>query len=172
MRSRSNAFALAGILSRNWFAFAKRALDGGVWPAVNRAGILAPPNLHQFPICWLTEMERELPQGFFEETKATARLSNLDIEIVQSRSPARDAERITISLQAVPSFVAFGRFLEVTHPFLFWMRFVQTAWSPWLGAAAASLPSPNFGRLPATEEFAGPDSTSHAKARDKQIRGV
>ena len=98
-------------------------------------------------------MERELPQGLFDETKATARLPNLDIEIVRSRSPARDAERITISLQAAPSFEAFGRFLEATNPFLFWMRFAQAAWKPW--------PSRNFGRLPATAEFAGPDSTSH-----------
>jgi hypothetical protein len=67
-------------------------------------------------------MEREMPQGFFDETKATARLPNLDIEIVRSRSPAGDAERITISLQAAPSFPAFGRFLEATNPFLFWMR--------------------------------------------------
>ena len=155
--------AFAGILSRNWFAFAKRALDGGVWPAVNRAGILAPPNLHRFPICWLTEMERELPQGYFDETKATARLPNLDIEIVRSRSPAGDAERITISLQAAPSFAAFGRFLEATNPFHFWMRFAQTAWTPWLGASAARLPSRNFGRLPATAESAGPDSTSHSE---------
>jgi hypothetical protein len=106
-------------------------------------------------------MEKEMPQGFFDETKATARLPNLDIEIVRSRSPARDAERITISLQAVPSFEAFGCFLEATNPFLFWMRFAQTAWTPWLGAAVARRPSRNFGRLPATAELAGPDATSH-----------
>ena len=163
MRSRSSVFAFARTFSRNWFVFARHALDGGVWPAVNRAGILAPPNLHRFPICWFTEMERELPQGYFDETKATARLPNLDIEIVRSRSPAGDAERITISLQAAPSFAAFGRFLEATNPFLFWVRCAQTAWTPWLGAAAASLPSTNFGRLPAKAEFAGPDSTSHSE---------
>jgi hypothetical protein len=106
-------------------------------------------------------MEREMPQGFFDETKATARLRDLDIEIVHSRSPAGDAERITISLQAAPSFEAFGRFLEATNPFLFWMRFAETAWTPWLGAAAARLPSTNFRRLPATAEFAWPASTSH-----------
>jgi hypothetical protein len=81
-----------------------------------------------------------MSQGFFDETKATARLPNLDIEIVRSLSPAGDAERLTISLQAAPSVAAFGRFLEATNPFLFWMRFAQTAWTPWLGTAAARLP--------------------------------
>jgi hypothetical protein len=109
-------------------------------------------------------MEREMPQGHFDETKAIARLPNLDVEIIHSRSPAGDAERITISLQAAPSFAAFGRFLEATNPFLFWMRFAQTAWTPWLGAAAARLPSSNFSRLPATAEFAGPDSISHSES--------
>ena len=114
-----------------------------------------------------------MPQGLFDETKATARLPNLDIEIVHSRSPAGDAERITISLQAAASFEAFGRFLEATNPFLFWMRFAQTAWTPWLGASAAKLPTRNFGRLPATAEFAGLDSTSHnSEGEDKQVRGV
>ena len=113
-----------------------------------------------------------MPQGFFDETKATARLPNLDIEIVRSRSPAGDAERIAITLQAAPSFEAFGRFLEATNPFLFWMRFAETAWTPWLGASAARLPSRNFGRLPAAAEFAGLDSTSHSEGEDKQVRGV
>ncbi len=168
MRSRSNIFALARAFSRNWFAFARHGLDGGAWPAVDRAGILAAQSpswllRRRFPIRWLNEMEREMPQGFFDETKATARLPNLDIEIVRSRSPARDAERITISVQAAPSFEAFGRFLEATNPFLFWMRFAQTSWMPWLGAAAARLPSRNFGRLPAMAESAGPDSASHSE---------
>ena len=158
MRPRSNVFAFARI-------FPRYALDGGVWPAVDRASILAA-HLHsrrsrrRFPIRWLNETERDMPQGFFDETKATARLPNLDVEIVRSRSPTGDAERITISLQATPSFEAFGRFLGTTNPFLFWMRFAQTAWTPWLGASAARLPTRNFGRLPATAEFAGPDSTS------------
>ncbi len=102
-----------------------------------------------------------MPQGFFDETKATARLPNLDIEIVRSRSPTGDADRITIGLQAALSFEAFGRFLEAINPFLFWMRFAQTAWTPWLGASATRLPSRNFDCLPATAEFAGPDSTPH-----------
>ena len=100
-----------------------------------------------------------MPQGFIDETKATARLPNLDIEIVRSRSPAADAESITISLQAAPSFEAFGRFLEATNPFLFWMRFAQTAWTPWLDAGLACLPPGNVTRLPATADIAGTDAT-------------
>jgi hypothetical protein len=92
-----------------------------------------------------------MPQGYFDETKATARLPNLDIEIFHSRSPEGDAERITVSLQAAPSFEAFGRFLEATNPFLFWMRFAQTAWAPWIGSGSASLPPGNVS--------AGPNAT-------------
>lgn len=43
---------------------------------------------------------------------ATARLPGLEIEIVRRRAPGGDAEQISINLQAVPSFEAFGRFAE------------------------------------------------------------
>jgi len=76
-----------------------------------------------------------MQRGHFEETRATARLPNLDIEIIHSRSAEGDAERLSISLQAIPSFEAFGRYLEAANPFLFWMRVAQTAWAPWLGSA-------------------------------------
>jgi hypothetical protein len=62
-------------------------------------------------------------------------LPNLDIEIIHSRSAEGDAEWLSISLQAIPSFEAFGRYLEAANPFLFWMRVAQTAWAPWLGSA-------------------------------------
>jgi hypothetical protein len=42
-----------------------------------------------------------MPQGHFEETRATARLPNLDIEIVHGRSADGGAERISISLLRV-----------------------------------------------------------------------
>ena len=92
----------------------------------------------------------------FEETRAVARLPNLDIEIVHSRSAEGDAERLTVCLQAVPSFEAFGRFIETANPFLFWMRFAQTAWAPWLGPAAVSLPKGQAARLPAPPGNEGP----------------
>ena len=63
---------------------------------------------------------------------ATARLPGLDIEIVHRRSPRGDAEQISINLQAVPSFEAFGRFIEIFNPFAFWAKI---AWLPFLAAA-------------------------------------
>jgi hypothetical protein len=109
----------------------------------------------------LNETEKEMPQGFFDETKATARLPNLDIEIVHGRSPDGNAEHISVSLQAAPSSAALGSFLKTANPFLFWTRFAQTAWTPWLGAYAARLPSENSSRQLATSELAGPDLPSH-----------
>ena len=72
-------------------------------------------------------------------TRATARLPGLDIEIIHRRSPAAEVEQISINLQAVPSFETFGRFLEKTNPFAFWVQAVQVAWLPWLGAARSFM---------------------------------
>jgi hypothetical protein len=66
---------------------------------------------------------------------ATARLPGLAIEIVHRRTPEGDAEQISIHLQAVPSFEAFGRFAEGMNPFAFWAQAMQMAWLPWLAAA-------------------------------------
>ncbi len=38
-------------------------------------------------------------------------------------------------LQALPSFEAFGRFLETANPLAFWVQAVQMAWLSWFGAA-------------------------------------
>jgi hypothetical protein len=66
-----------------------------------------------------------------DTTRATAHLPGLDIEIVHRRSPTADAEQISISLQAVPSFEAFERFLQTANPFAFWVQAAQLAWFPW-----------------------------------------
>jgi hypothetical protein len=78
-----------------------------------------------------------LPDQQIEDgtTRATACLPGLDIEIVHRRSPGAEVEQISINLQAVPSFEAFGRFLETTNPFAFWVQAVLITWLPWLGAA-------------------------------------
>ena len=84
-------------------------------------------------------MERPLPDQEIDDhtTSATARLPGLEIEIVHRKSPAGHAEQISINLKAVPSFEAFGRFLETANPFVLW---AQMAWFPWLRAASAMLP--------------------------------
>jgi hypothetical protein len=68
----------------------------------------------------------------YDETRAIARLPNLDIEVLHRRSWQGEDEQISISVRAVPSFEAFGRFLEAGNPLLFWARMMQIAWSPWL----------------------------------------
>jgi hypothetical protein len=79
------------------------------------------------------------PQIDEDTTRAMAHLPGLDIEIVHRRSPIADAEQISISLQAVPSFEAFGRFLQTANPFALWVQAVQLSWFPWLGAASAVM---------------------------------
>ena len=70
-------------------------------------------------------------------TTATAHLPGLDIEITHGRSPAGDAEFLSINMHAVPSFEAFGRFLETANPFAFWAQAAQMMWAPWLAVASA-----------------------------------
>jgi len=78
-----------------------------------------------------------------DETRATAKLPGLDVEIVHRRTEDASAELITISLRAAPSFEAFGRYLETANPFLAWTRMIELAWQPWLGAF---LPPPGGGK--------------------------
>jgi hypothetical protein len=56
-----------------------------------------------------------------DETRATARLPHLNLEIVHRRLPEQQLEQLAIRLSASPSFHAFARFLELQA--LFW---------PWL----------------------------------------
>ena len=68
-------------------------------------------------------------------TRAIARLPRLEIEILHRRLPDGDAEQILVSLQAMPSFETFGRFVEMANPFAFWAQASQAAWTAWLEAA-------------------------------------
>ena len=76
-------------------------------------------------------------------TRATASLPGLEIEIVHRRPQGDDLEALSINLQAMPSFEAFGRFLETANPFVFWaqamQQAMQMAWLPWLGASRALM---------------------------------
>jgi hypothetical protein len=85
-----------------------------------------------------------------DETRATARLPHLDVEIVHRRLPESAAEQLAISLRASPSFDAFARHLEAQaalwpwlafNPWLGWQRLMETAWQPWL-ASAERAPDP------------------------------
>ena len=88
-----------------------------------------------------------------DETKITAKLPNLDVEITWRELPKENAETITLRMTAVPSFEAFAGFLmhqgnvpltplstawtspwmdPRANPFLSWTRFVQATWAPWL----------------------------------------
>jgi hypothetical protein len=88
----------------------------------------------------LSDFEGPTRRGEVNTTRATARLPDLDIEIVHRRSPGGDAEQLSINLEAVRSFAAFGRFVENANPFAFWARAVQLTWLPWLVAAQAVMP--------------------------------
>lgn len=73
------------------------------------------------------------------ETRAVTSLPNLDIEIRHRRSEHGDGEQILISLQARPSFEAFGRFFDASMPLNIWMGMMQMAWSSWLAALPPAL---------------------------------
>ena len=60
-----------------------------------------------------------MAQSGCDETWATARLPSLDVEIVHRRPLEGGDEQISMTLRTVPSFEAFGRFLEASHPLLF-----------------------------------------------------
>ena len=92
-----------------------------------------------------------MPQADFEEAKAVALLPRLKIEILHSRSPAGDAEQLSINVLALPSFEAFGRYLEAANPFLHWIRFTETAWAPWLRAFSVPAPHALAGSPPAAQ---------------------
>jgi hypothetical protein len=110
----------------------------------------------------LSEFKQAAPQSEIGATKATARLPGLNIEVVHRRSPDGDSEQISINLQAVPSFEAFGRFLEA-DPFAFWVQVGQLAWLPWLEAVRAAM-------LPFSSASALPKARSDAVSRFSQER--
>jgi hypothetical protein len=101
----------------------------------------------------------------YDETRATARLPNLDIEILHRRPWEGNEEHLMVTLRAVPSFEAFGRLLEASNPLLVWTRMMEAAWSPWVrGISTALAPSVRPPSLP------GFDPGSHGRADRRQNR--
>ena len=74
-----------------------------------------------------------------DTTRATARLPGLEIEIVHRRPRDTEAEALSITLHAMPSFEAFGRYFEAANPLAFWAQAMQMAWLPWFGASRALM---------------------------------
>ena len=82
-----------------------------------------------------------------DETKLTARLPNLDVEIIRREDAAANAEVLTLNFRAVPSFEAFGRYLlgaaaeakplAEAGPLGLWFDLWRQAWRPWLAVAEA-----------------------------------
>ena len=79
-----------------------------------------------------------------DETRATARLPHLDVEIVHRRLPEEQAEQLAISLKASPSFETVARHLEAqallwpwlaANPWAVWQQLLRAAWQPWLTSA-------------------------------------
>lgn len=77
-----------------------------------------------------------------DETKATARLPAMNIEITHRQSEGGEAEYVAVKITAEPSFKAFGAFIEqqgpmplgpmAMNPFAPWLQMMQMAWQPWL----------------------------------------
>ena len=97
-------------------------------------------------------------ESAYDETRATARLPNLDIEVVHRRPWEGNEECLVVTLRAVPSFEAFGRLLEASNPLLVWTRMMD-AWSPWVHGLTTAL-SPSF-RPPSLPGF---DAGTHGRA--------
>lgn len=76
-----------------------------------------------------------------DETKVTATLPNLDIEMTRRAAPDGRSELVTIQMRATPSFDAFAQALSpqammmpllAANPFFAaWSRMVTQAWAPW-----------------------------------------
>src|SRR3954447_15904787 len=83
--------------------------------------------------------EADMDKSPYDETRATARLPNLDVEIVHRRPWEGNEEHLMVTLRAVPSDEALGRLLEVSNPLLVWTRMMEAMWSPWVGGLTTVL---------------------------------
>lgn len=76
-----------------------------------------------------------------DDTKITAKLPNLQIEILRRELPEEKAEAMTIHLRAWPSFDAVAMAMlpalsavSMMNPMAAWMRAAEIAWQPWFQA--------------------------------------
>jgi hypothetical protein len=80
-----------------------------------------------------------------DETRATAKLPGLDIELRRRVDTQEGADYVSISLRAAPSLEAFGAALQpmALNPFMLsltlwqsWFAVTQAFWRPFLPAAS------------------------------------
>ena len=76
------------------------------------------------------------PPSDWDETRVSADLPNLGIDVRHRRAWNGNAEQIQVTLTAPPSFEAVGRMLEAGNPMLLWLRMVEAAWAPWMAMLA------------------------------------
>lgn len=84
-----------------------------------------------------------------DETRAVAKLPNLDIEILHRKRPEEGAEYMSITLRATPSFRAMddyltamgGPMLAMLSP-LSWLGMAQAFWQPFLPPALRDFTLP------------------------------
>ncbi|QCP50254.1 hypothetical protein FAZ95_14330 [Trinickia violacea] len=85
-----------------------------------------------------------------DQTKLTAHLPTVDVEITRRTLPDQNAEAISIHITATPSFDAAARWLlqaslfPIAPSFSLWAD-IMRAWQPWLPVSSGStrsLPEP------------------------------
>lgn len=84
--------------------------------------------------------------GYLDETRAVARLPNLDIEILHRVTSDGKEEQMGIFIRTTPSFGSFARMTDGGNPFLFWTRMMHAAWQPWLNLLDGAGSPPRMGR--------------------------
>ncbi|MEZ5832568.1 MAG: hypothetical protein R3D05_15450 [Dongiaceae bacterium] len=94
----------------------------------------------------------------FDETRAHARLPQMEIEIVRRAARDSDRESVTVTVELVPfPMLSFPQGLErliaLSDPFRFWGQMIEAAWQPWLQALSAFAPQATTARaLPPVKE--------------------
>jgi len=93
-----------------------------------------------------------------DETRATAELPTVTVDIRHREAEAGGAEVLTVTISARPNFRSAANLLEVSMPPLFglaamrpallWTEAMQAAWRPWLQMAGFALPAPGPDALP------------------------
>jgi hypothetical protein len=112
----------------------------------------------------LSEFKSATGASGTDVTTASAHLPGLDIEIVHRPPSAGEGEQISIRLQAVPSFEAFGGFAGAFNPFALWTEAVRLAWAPWLNVAGAMMQPWSLPLLPGIGAQAVPRSAGGSRS--------